>query len=184
VKPNAEGSTVGCTLVEDASLLKAAIGKALKYDDDVLIEQYISGTEITVGVLEDADGKITCLPPVEIVPKGEFYDYESKYAEGGSEHVIPARIGDNLTSLALNYAARCHALLHCRGMSRTDMIASASGLYVLEVNTIPGMTPTSLLPQAAASVGISFSELLDRIINSAIGRKGEVSGRPEDAIKQ
>jgi D-alanine-D-alanine ligase len=172
VKPNAEGSTFGCSLVESAALLDSAIDSALTYDSDALIERYTRGTEITVGVLEELDGGLQCLPPVEIVPRSSYYDYESKYAEGGSEHIIPARIGDELTSLAWSYAVKCHTLLGCRGMSRTDMIVADDGMYVLEVNTIPGMTPTSLLPQAAAHIGISFSELLDRMIDSALRSKG------------
>ena len=172
VKPNAEGSTFGCTMVEEASVLESAIDTALTYDSEALIERYTRGTEITVGVLEEPDGGIRCLPPIEIVPKATYYDFESKYADGGSEHIIPARIDDEKASLACSYAARCHTLLGCSGMSRTDMIATDDGLYVLEVNTIPGMTPTSLLPQSAAYVGISFSELLDRLIDSAMRRTG------------
>lgn len=170
VKPNAEGSTFGCTLVEDASQLESAIDTALTFDVDALIERYIRGIEITVGVLEEADGSIRCLSPVEIVPKSAYYDYESKYADGGSVHVIPARIEDEITSLALSYALKCHTLLGCRGVSRTDMIVSDGAIFVLEVNTIPGMTPTSLLPQAAAHDGISFPDLLDRMVHSAMRR--------------
>lgn len=170
VKPNSEGSTFGCSLVTDASTLAASIERALEFDDLALIERYIHGTEITVGVLEELDGSLKALPVIEIVPKSTFYDYESKYAAGGSDHIIPARIGAQQTSLAQVYAMQCHALLGCRGMSRTDMIVSDNSLYVLEVNTIPGMTPTSLLPQAAAFAGIPFSGLLDRIIDSALRR--------------
>jgi len=170
VKPNSEGSTFGCTLVAKAADLGNAIEMALGFDEDALIEKYIPGTEITVAVLEEPDGGIVCLPPVEIIPTSEYYDYESKYAAGGSEHIIPARITEELTALSCSYASRCHRLLGCRGMSRTDMIVSDESLYILEVNTIPGMTPTSLLPQAAAYVGISFSDLLDRMIDSAMRR--------------
>ena len=170
VKPNAEGSTFGCTLVEDFDALIPAIENALKYDETALVEKYIQGTEITVGILEDATQKdgVLELPVVEIVPKSKFYDYESKYASGGSEHIIPARLSDELKDKAQETAYRCHNLLGCRGMSRTDMIVDGENIYVLEVNTIPGMTPTSLLPDAAAHTGIPFSELLDRIIGSAL----------------
>jgi D-alanine-D-alanine ligase len=170
VKPNAEGSTFGCTLVTAPEQLAAAIAEALRYDRRALIEKYIQGTEITVGVLGNAgeeDG-LQALPIIEIVPKSAFYDYESKYAEGGSEHIIPARISHALTRRAQDIALQCHELLGCRGMSRTDMIVAGDRLYVLEVNTIPGMTPTSLLPQAAAYAGIPFSALLDRLIASAL----------------
>jgi D-alanine-D-alanine ligase len=108
------------------------------------------------------------LPVIEIVPKGEYYDYESKYAAGGSEHIIPARVPEEILARAQEIALQCHALLGCRGVSRTDFIVAAGRLYVLEVNTIPGMTPTSLLPQAAEHAGISFSQLLDRLIRSAL----------------
>ncbi len=172
VKPNAEGSTFGCTLVQDPEQMDSAIDLALTFDEYAIIERYTRGIEITVGLLEEADGKLKCLPPVEIVPRSEYYDYDSKYADGGSEHVIPARISDELTALAWSYAIKCHTLLGCRGMSRTDVIVSDDGTYVLEVNTIPGMTPTSLLPQAAAHAGIKFPELLDRIIDSAMRCRG------------
>jgi D-alanine-D-alanine ligase len=168
VKPNAGGSTCGCTLVTSAEQLYAAVHEALKFDDTVLIEKYVRGTEITIGVLDFPGERLTALPVIEIVPKGEYYDYESKYAAGGSEHIIPARLSVATTERAQQIARECHALLGCHGVSRTDIIVSDDRLYVLEVNTIPGMTPTSLLPQAAEHAGIPFSELLDRIIRSAI----------------
>lgn len=173
VKPNAEGSTFGCTLVASSAELPAAVETALKYDHMALIERYVRGTEITVGVLGntgDSEG-LEALPVIEIVPKAAYYDYESKYAEGGSEHIIPARLSEALLRRAQETALRCHELLGCRGMSRTDMIVAGQELYVLEVNTIPGMTPTSLLPQAAAHAGIPFAQLLDRLIESALRRE-------------
>jgi D-alanine-D-alanine ligase len=170
VKPNSGGSTCGCTLVTSAEQLFAAVHEALKFDNTVLIEKYIRGSEITIGVLDFPGEPLRALPVIEIVPKGEYYDYESKYAAGGSEHIIPARLSDATTQQAQQIATQCHTLLGCRGVSRTDIIVSAGRLYVLEVNTIPGMTPTSLLPHAAEHAGIAFSELLDRIIQSAIDR--------------
>jgi D-alanine-D-alanine ligase len=168
VKPNAEGSTFGCSPVERAEQLEPAVVKALQYDPMALIEPYVRGMEITLGVLGNAGEELQALPIVEIVPKSEYYDYESKYAEGGSEHIIPARLPEAVTKRAQAVAQQCHELLGCRGMSRTDMLVVGEQFWVLEVNTIPGMTPTSLLPQAAAEVGISFSDLLDRIIASAL----------------
>ena len=170
VKPNAEGSTFGCSLVEagesaDAQLL-SALQNALKFDKTVLVEKYIQGTEITAGVLEDETGEPQTLPLVEIVPESKYYDYESKYASGGSEHIIPARLNAEQTARAQAQALACHNALGCEGMSRTDMIVTEDAAYVLEVNTIPGMTPTSLLPQAADSAGIPFSQMLDRIITA------------------
>jgi len=170
VKPNAGGSTCGCSLVTEPAALYGAVREALKFDDTALIERYVKGTEITIGVLDFPGESLMALPVIEIVPKSEYYDYESKYAAGGSEHIIPARIPAALIDQAQEIARQCHALLGCRGVSRTDIIVSDDRLYVLEVNTIPGMTPTSLLPQAAEHAGIPFSQLLDRIIRSAIDR--------------
>ena len=171
VKPNAGGSTCGCSLVAGPDQLFAAVQLALTLDETALIEKYIRGMEITVGVIDFAGEPAEALPVIEIVPKGEYYDYESKYASGGSEHIIPARIPDEIARKAQEIACRCHALLGCRGVSRTDFILSDGLLYVLEVNTIPGMTPTSLLPQAAEHAGISFAQLLDRLIRSALDHK-------------
>ena len=168
VKPNAGGSTCGCALVTRPNQLATAVREALTFDDVALIEKYVKGTEITVGVLDFAGQGQKALPVIEIVPKSEFYDYESKYAEGGSEHIIPARLPDHILRRAQEIARECHALLGCRGVSRTDIIVSDDRLYVLEVNTIPGMTPTSLLPQAALLAGIPFPELLDGLIRSAL----------------
>lgn len=168
VKPNAEGSSFGGAKVETPDALIPAIENALKYDDAVLIEEYLQGKEITVGIIENEAGAPMVSPVVEIVPKSKFYDYESKYASGGSEHIIPARLPDRMTQRAQTIALDCHTILGCRGMSRTDMIVDGEKIYVLEVNTIPGMTPTSLLPDAAAHAGIPFAELLDRIIASAL----------------
>lgn len=168
VKPNAEGSTFGCAKVDTAEALLPAVVNALTYDAKVLIERYVRGTEITVGVLGNAHGDLLPLPIIEIVPKSAYYDYESKYADGGSEHIIPARLPADVTQQAHALALQCHNLLGCRGMSRTDMLVVGETLSVLEVNTIPGMTPTSLLPQAAEHAGIPFPQLLDRLLTDAL----------------
>ena len=168
VKPNAEGSSFGGRKVETPEELLPALTNALHYDPKAIIERYVSGTEITVGVLGNAHGELVSLPIVEIVPKSAFYDFESKYADGGSEHIIPARLPESVTRQAQALALQCHNLLGCRGMSRTDMLVVGETLVVLEVNTIPGMTPTSLLPQAAEHAGISFPQLLDRFLTSAL----------------
>lgn len=168
VKPNAGGSTCGCTLVESAESLFEAVQNARQFDSVVLIERYVQGVEITVGVLDFYDEPLQALPVVEIVPKNAYYDFESKYADGGSEHIIPARISAELSLQAQELAKKCHQLLGCKAMSRTDLIVANNRLYILEVNTIPGMTPTSLLPQAAAAAGIDFATLLDKIIASAL----------------
>jgi D-alanine-D-alanine ligase len=168
VKPNAEGSSFGGTKVETPEALLPAVAKALTYDSSALIERYVQGMEITIGVLGNAHGELQPLPIIEIVPKSAFYDYESKYSDGGSEHIIPARLPEDVARQARTLAIQCHNLLGCRGMSRTDMLVVGETLAVLEVNTIPGMTPTSLLPQAAEQAGISFTQLLDRLLADAL----------------
>lgn len=173
VKPSSEGSTFGCSLVMDRAELYTAVTFALQFDEYVLVERYVQGKEITVGILEDPEAPegLKTLPVIEIIPKNAYYDYESKYSPGGSEHIIPARLSEAQTQQAQELARRCHQILGCSGMSRTDLIATEESLYVLEVNTIPGMTPTSLLPQAAESAGIAFPELLDRLIASALSKE-------------
>jgi len=166
IKPNAEGSTIGCAIVRRPDELDAALDIAFRYDSTVLVEQYLSGTEITAGLLGSKEPEV--LPLIEIIAKGGFYDYEAKYAPGGSEHIIPARIPEIAAQRARDYAVRCHLLLGCQGMSRVDMMVVDEQPYVLEVNTIPGMTPTSLLPEAARAAGIDFPTLLDRLIEYAL----------------
>ncbi len=168
IKPNSQGSTFGCSMVDTHCELESAISNAFDYDSVVIVEPYIKGTEITVSVLGNSHGALKSLPAIEIVPKSQYYDYHSKYIQGGSEHIIPARLSNALLHEAEQIALRCHASLGCKGMSRTDIIVSGDKLYVLEVNTIPGMTPTSLLPQAAAAAGISFTDLVDHIICDAL----------------
>jgi len=167
VKPNAQGSTIGMTIVREAAELEGAIRTAFEHDDTALVEQFITGTEITVPVLGNGDLEI--LPIVEIVPKGGFYDYEAKYTAGATDEIVPARIPDAAAAGARRVAELCHRTLGCRGMSRTDMIVTAGGeIYTLEVNTIPGMTPTSLLPRSAQAAGYGFGQLLDRLIGFAL----------------
>jgi len=167
VKPNAQGSTIGMTVVRQASELEGAIQTAFEYDDTVLVEQFITGTEITVPILGNATLEV--LPIVEIVPAGGFYDYEAKYTAGATDEIVPARIPEAVAAEARRIAELCHRTLGCRGMSRTDMIVTPDGeIYTLEINTIPGMTPTSLLPRSAHAAGYSFAQLLDRLIDLAL----------------
>lgn len=166
VKPNRQGSSFGLSIVRNPEDLPEAMALALSYDTEALVETFLSGVEITVSVLGNRCPQV--LPTIEIVPRAEFYDYASKYEPGGSRHIIPARISKEAAGKAADLAVRCHHVLGCRGMSRTDMIVDQDEVWVLEVNTIPGMTPTSLLPDAAAAAGISFSALLDRVIDYAL----------------
>ena len=142
--------------------------KSTKGSDDVLLEKYLEGVEITGAVLGNLSPE--ALPLVEIIPgdQYEFFDYEAKYKPGATEEICPARLSEEITKKAQDYAVRAHQALKCRGYSRTDMIVSNEEVYILETNTIPGMTATSLYPQAAAAAGISFSELLDRLIELAL----------------
>ena len=163
IKPNALGSTIGMAIARTSAEIPLAVEAAFAYDDTVLIEQFITGTEITVPIL--GNDALEVLPIVEIVPKGGFYDYEAKYTAGATDEIVPARISETVAAEARRIAQLCHQTLGCRGMSRTDMIITAEGrIYTLEVNTIPGMTPTSLLPRSAEAAGYSFAQLLDRLI--------------------
>lgn len=166
VKPSRQGSTIGMTKVNSADELNKAIEQAARYDSQILIEQFVTGKELTVGVL--GNDEPFALPVVEIVPAKGVYDYEAKYTPGATDEIVPARISDEETELVQSIALNAHAALGCRGISRTDIILGENGPYVLEVNTIPGMTPTSLLPTAAASAGIPFAKLLDMIIEFAL----------------
>ncbi|MGO8672991.1 MAG: D-alanine--D-alanine ligase [Capsulimonadaceae bacterium] len=166
VKPSRQGSTFGVTVVDSACDLADAIETAFRYDNTALIEQYITGVEITVPIIGNRDLEV--LPIVEIVPASGFYDYEAKYTAGATDEIVPARLADHVAAGAREIALKCHGTLGCRGMSRTDMIVTAAGdIFTLEVNTIPGMTPTSLLPRSAEAAGIGFSRLLDRLITLA-----------------
>ena len=169
VKPNAVGSSLGVSLVREAPVLDAAVEAAFAYGRVVLVEEYVAGTELTCGILDDPDtGRPEALPVIEVIPHAEFYNYEAKYADGGSDHRIPARVSAEVTARAQALALRAYEAVGCRGMSRVDMIARGADLVVLEVNTIPGMTATSLLPDAAKAAGIPFADLLDRIIRTAL----------------
>ncbi len=167
VKPNAQGSTIGMSIVHEPAEMEAAVTLAFQHDDTVLVEQFITGTEITVPLL--GNDTLEVLPIVEIVPAKGFYDYEAKYTAGATDEIVPARIPDSVAAEARRIAQVCHETLGCRGMSRTDMIVTNQNeIYTLEVNTIPGMTPTSLLPRSAEAAGYPFPKLLDKIIALAL----------------
>jgi len=168
IKPVSGGSSIGMSIVKSEDSLKDAVDKAFLYDDTILIEKYIKGIELTGGVIGNDD--LQALPIIEIVPgeSYEFFDYHAKYTPGATREICPANIDDALTKKAQNYAKTAHKALFCKGYSRTDMIFSGEELYILETNTIPGMTRTSLLPLAAKTAGISFSQLLDRLIQLGI----------------
>mgnify|MGYP001435700007 FL=1 len=160
VKPSSQGSTYGLSIVNNAGELNRAVNFAKKYDSDVLIEEYISGREITVGVL---DGK--ALPIVEIKPKHGIYDYECKYKPGMSSYFCPAKFNDQITSKIKFDSELIFKALGCKGYGRIDYIIDKNmNYYFLELNTLPGMTSTSLLPIAAKALNISFNDLVYKII--------------------
>ncbi|MEG1197003.1 MAG: ATP-grasp domain-containing protein, partial [Raoultibacter sp.] len=169
VKPSTEGSALGVFIVEGEAQVRDAIDKAFAIDTEVLVETFVAGTELTVAVLGNENP--VALPIIEIVPINEFYDYESKYAPGGSKHICPAHISDQATKRVQDLAVAAHKTLECSGISRTDIIMDDAGeCWVLETNTIPGMTGTSLLPDAGRAAGIEFPELCTRLVQLALER--------------
>ena len=168
VKPSKQGSTVGLSIVRTRAELQPAVDEAFVHDDEVMIEQFIAGRELTVGVLGDET-----LPVGEIIPKHEIYDYECKYTPGMAVEEFPARLTDDETKTVQSLARKAFVALKLRGYARIDFRMSPDGtFYCLEANTLPGMTQTSLIPQAAAAAGISFPELCDRIVQLALDRRG------------
>ena len=164
VKPVVGGSSVGMSIVRSVSDLPAAADKAFEWDSSIMIESYIDGVELTGGVIGNRE--LEAFPIIEIIPDKEhdFFDYEAKYTAGITQEICPARIDEELTLQAQSLAKKSHQALFCRGYSRTDLILRGREMFVLETNTIPGMTATSLLPQAAQAAGLSFTKLLDKLI--------------------
>jgi D-alanine-D-alanine ligase len=163
VKPSKQGSTVGLSVVKQRNDLQPAITEALKYDDEVMIERFVPGRELTVGVLGEA-----ALPVGEIIPKHEIYDYECKYTAGMAVEEFPAKIPAEAAAFVQQQAIAAFKSLKLRGYARIDFRMTENGeFYCLEANTLPGMTNTSLIPQGAAAMGISFPELCERIVELA-----------------
>lgn len=168
VKPATEGSALGIYMTDSPDSVKEAVSKVHEIDDQAIVETFVKGTELTVAVL--GNDHPYALPVIEIVPRGEFYDFDSKYAPGGSQHIIPARISDDFTAMVQDMAVQAHKALGCSGVSRTDIILDEEEgqAWVLETNTIPGMTATSLLPDAARAAGMTFPELCTKLIEYAL----------------
>lgn len=170
VKPIGDGSSVGMSIVHDSSQLPDALGLAFATGEDVLVETFVGGTEVTAAVIGNDDPR--ALPVIEIVPHAEFYDFDVKYSAGGADHVIPARLSSDDYAKVQEYAVAAHRALGCRGMSRSDFIVDPErGPVILETNTIPGMTPTSLLPDAARHAGYDFPELCTMLIELALEKR-------------
>jgi D-alanine-D-alanine ligase len=164
VKPNAEGSTVGLSIVRHPSELDAALEKAGRHDHQILVEQFVPGRELTVAVVGEE-----AFPIVEIEPKSGFYDYEAKYTKGKTEYTCPARLDAELARHVRELAVECCAVLGCRGVARVDFrLSEDDEPQVLEVNTVPGMTPTSLVPMAAQAKGIGYDQLVGRMLDLAL----------------
>jgi D-alanine-D-alanine ligase len=168
VKPSKQGSTVGLSLVKTPEELQPAIEAAFEHDDEVMVEAFIAGRELTVGILGDV-----ALPVGEIIAKHEIYDYECKYTPGMAVEEFPAKLSDEETRTVQDLARRAFSALKLRGYARIDFrMATDGSFYCLEANTLPGMTQTSLIPQAAAAAGISFPELCDRVVQLALDERG------------
>jgi D-alanine-D-alanine ligase len=169
IKPVREGSTIGLTIARDADAVASGLVLAGRYDRRVLVQRFATGTEVTVGVLATPDLQV--LPTLEIVSENPVYDYDAKYTAGKSHHIIPARIPEAHREAASGAAARAFTELGCSGMARVDIIVSADGTpWVLEVNTVPGLTELSLLPDAARAAGVAFDALCQRLVDHAVGR--------------
>lgn len=170
VKPICQGSSVGVVIAQDERALLAGVDAALRYDDLVMIERFVRGVEVTCAVYDAEPGAAPrALPVTEIRPKtARFFDYEAKYTPGASEEITPAEISPEMTERVQRMSECAHTAVGCRGWSRSDFIIGAEGPVWIEINTIPGLTKTSLYPQAAAAAGISYAELMGRFIDAAI----------------
>jgi D-alanine-D-alanine ligase len=173
VKPNEGGSSVGIHMAPDRDALREALRQNVAYGRPLLIEKKLAGRELTCAVLEELDGSVKPLPVIEIVPHaGNFFDFASKYADQGSDELCPAPIDNRTTRRIQDLAVRAHQILGCRGFSRADFILTHDGPYLLEVNTIPGMTPNSLLPKAAHAQGLPFPYLMRQLLDLAMTSAG------------
>ena len=169
VKPVREGSTIGLTIAKDADAAASGLVLAARYDRRVMVQRFVAGTEITVGVLATPDLQV--LPTLEITYENETYDYDAKYTAGRSHHIIPARIPEAARHRAGVVAGEAFAVLGCEGFARVDLIVDSAGeCWLLEVNTVPGLTELSLFPDAARAAGIDFPELCERLVRHAVER--------------
>ncbi len=167
LKANCQGSSIGVAILREREGAEEILKELFTYGDQVLAEKFLSGTELTVPVM--GNDKLLVLPPIEITSSGKFYDYESKYTPGGSRHIIPARISPEVEKKVKAIAAKAYAETGCRGLARVDMMLDEKGdPFVIEINTSPGMTETSLFPDAARAAGIAFPELCETLVDLAL----------------
>ncbi len=163
IKPATHGSSIGLSIIEHERSLPAALALAFSFDEKIIVEEYIKGRELTVAILDDKP-----LPVIEIIPKEKFYDFEAKYKSGATEYVVPAKLPDVITAQVQQVALAAHKAVGCIGCSRVDVMLRCDDVpFALEVNTIPGLTATSLLPKAARAVGIDFADLCLKLISLA-----------------
>lgn len=163
IKPPAQGSSVGVEIVKNTSDLQRALLSAFEYADELLVEEFIQGRELTAAVLKTA-AQVQALPLVEIAPHSGVYDYTSKYTVGATDYLVPAPLEENIAAKIQDMAKQAFCVLGCKGVARADIMLSGSQAYVLEINTVPGMTETSLVPKAAAAIGMSFEQLCEQIL--------------------
>ena len=167
VKPNSGGSSFGVAKVVRFEELKPALDEALLEDSEAIVERYIKGTEVTCGLMKTGD-EFTVFPITEIIPKNEFFDYEAKYTEGKAEEITPARIPIGLAGQCEDLAKKIYDLTDCSGMIRSDFIIKGNQIYFLELNSIPGMSEESIIPQQVEKAGMKVEEVLQRIINDKL----------------
>lgn len=167
IKASSQGSSIGTYIVKQAGQLLPAIDNAFRYDSEVIAEKYIEGMELTAAVIGNSEPQV--LPVIEITAENEFYDYQAKYTPGKCAHIIPARISDETRTKVNQLAEQTYITMGCKGFARVDfMVDKCGNPYVLEINTIPGMTEMSLVPDAARAANIPFEELVEMIVNFAV----------------
>ena len=168
VKPVSQGSSLGVTIEKEISGLQKALDEAFQYDEEVLVEEYIAGQETSVCMMRLKDGSVKVWPVILIHPHAEWYDFNSKYSVGGVDHLVPAPLPEEITRTLKDISVRAFEVLGCAGVARTDCMVDKNGkCYVLEMNTVPGMTPTSLVPDAARAEGTDFGDLCEMILETA-----------------
>lgn len=167
IKPASQGSSIGVEIVKEEKQLDEALANAFKYSRDILVEEFIGGKELTVSMMQK-DGEVVALPVIHIAPHSGMYDYHSKYTKGATEYICPADLDEETTKKVQEISKQAYEVLGCSGVARADVMLDEEGNgYVLEINTVPGMTATSLVPKAAAAAGITFPELCNIILQSA-----------------
>jgi len=170
VKPVSQGSSVGVSIVREAGQLKEAVKLAFQHDQQIIIQEFIAGREVSCGVLE-VGGSVESLPPTELIPaEADFFDYHAKYTPGATNEVTPPEMPEKVIKHIQDLAIKAHQAIGCQDYSRTDMFVRGDEIFLIEINTLPGMTETSILPQQAAAAGISFQKLIDTLIQSALAR--------------